>query len=123
MPAPRKPPRTPEDLLPLTPAAFHILVALAEGDRHGYAIMQEVAERSGGRVRLNPGTLYTNMRRLLEQGLIVELTDKARYSTREERRRLYRLSDAGRHVIQLELQRLDRLLALGRRAGLVTDRS
>ena len=66
-----------QSLLPLPAAAFHILVALAESDRHGYAIMREVAERSGGRIKLNPGTLYTTIRRLLDQGLIVEL-DPAR---------------------------------------------
>ncbi|HEX5760758.1 MAG TPA: PadR family transcriptional regulator, partial [Thermoanaerobaculia bacterium] len=81
-----------DDLLPLPAAAFHILVALAESDRHGYAIMQEVTERTGGRAKLNPGTLYTTLRRLLEQGLIVELGDREVAAGQDERRRYYRLT-------------------------------
>ncbi len=103
-------------LLPLQPAAFHVLIALADADRHGYAIMQEVAERTGGRTKLNPGTLYTTLRRLLEQGLIAEIGERA--DGHDERRRLYRLTPFGRRVAQRELVRLGELVTLGRRAGL-----
>ena len=112
---------TPEELLPLAAAAFHILVALAESDRHGYAIMHEVAERTGGQTKLNPGTLYTTLRRLLEQGLIVELAGRA-VEAGHERRRHYRLTPFGRRVAQLELARLGDLVSLGRRAGLAPRR-
>lgn len=113
----------PHELLPLPVATFHILVALAESDRHGYAIMQEVAERTGGQTRLNPGTLYTTLRRLLEQGLIVELDSREVDGGHDERRRHYRLTSFGRRVAQLELARLGELVTLGRRAGLATRRS
>src|SRR6185436_6880533 len=86
----------PEELLPLPTATFHILVALAEADRHGYAIMQEVAERTGGATRLNPGTLYTPLRRLLEQGVIAEIDSRTLGTLQDERRRLYRITPFGR---------------------------
>jgi DNA-binding PadR family transcriptional regulator len=110
-----------ESLLPLPPATFHILVALSDADRHGYGIMQEVAQRTGGRTKLNPGTLYTTIQRLLERGLIAELSDvreRRAPDDDDERRRYYRLTPAGRRVAQLELGRLTELVALGRRAGL-----
>ena len=106
------------DLLPLPTATFHILVALSEADRHGYAIMQEVAERTGGKTRLNPGTLYTTIRRLLDQGVIVELDDRPDPDDDDERRRYYRLTPFGRQVAQLELARLGDLVALAKHAGL-----
>ena len=110
------------DLLPLPAATFHILVALSDADRHGYAIMQEVAERTDGRTRLNPGTLYTTIHRLLEQGLIVELdTRPARED--DERRRYYRLTPFGRQAAQRELARLADMIAFGRQAGLAPKRS
>jgi len=120
MSAPETP--DPEQFLPLPTAAFHILVALADADRHGYAIMQEVSERTGGRTKLNPGTLYTTIGRLLEQGLIEEL-DARPAGKDDERRRYYRLTRIGRHVARLELARLGDLVALGRKAGLITRRS
>lgn len=107
---------------PLSPAAFHILVALADADRHGYAIMQEVAERTGGRTRLNPGTLYTTIARLLEEGLIEEV-DARPSAGDDERRRYYRITRDGRRAAQEELARLGDLLALGRKAGLSPKRS
>jgi DNA-binding PadR family transcriptional regulator len=113
----------PESLLPLPPATFHILVALAESDRHGYAIMQDVAERTSGRTKLNPGTLYTTIRRLLEQGLIQELDSRPDADRDDERRRYYRLTPLGRRVAQLELTRLGELVSLGRQAGLAPKRS
>ena len=85
-----------EGLLPLPPATFHILVALSDADRHGYGIMQEVAQRTGGRTKLNPGTLYTTIQRLLEKGLIVELNERRDPDEDDERRRYYRLTPSGR---------------------------
>ena len=113
----------PESFLPLQPAAFHILVALAEADRHGYAIMPEVAERTGGTFRINPGTLYTTIGRLLEQGLLVELDERPDPSEDDERRRYYRLTPFGRAVARAEVARLDRMTALARRAGIAPKRA
>ncbi len=111
-----------ESLLPLPAATFHILVALSDADRHGYGIMQEVAQRTGGRTKLNPGTLYTTIQRLLEKGLIVELNERRDPDEDDERRRYYRLTPSGRRVAQLELARLTELVALGRRAGLAPEK-
>ena len=113
---------SPDDQLPLPAATFHILVALSDADRHGYAIMLEVAERTGGRTKLNPGTLYTTIHRLLEQGLIVEL-DARPAGDDDQRRRYYRLTPFGRQVATRELARLSELVALGRHAGLAPKRS
>src|SRR5262252_6331116 len=113
----------PESLLPLPSAAFHILVALAEGDRHGYAIMQDVAAGTGGRLKLNPGTLYTTIRRLLEQKLVVELDERPDPEKDNERRRYYRLTDMGRDVAKAEAARLQQALAFARQAGLTTKRT
>jgi DNA-binding PadR family transcriptional regulator len=107
-----------ESFFPLPPATFHILVALSDADRHGYGIMQEVAQRTRGRTKLNPGTLYTTIQRLLENGLIVELNERRDPDEDDQRRRYYRLTPAGRRAAQLELARLTELVALGRRAGL-----
>jgi DNA-binding PadR family transcriptional regulator len=104
--------------LPLPPATFHILLALSGADLHGYGIMQEVVERTGGRTRLNPGTLYTTIQRLLEKGLILELDERPDPDEDDERRRYYRLTPSGRRLAQRELARLTELVALGRRAGL-----
>jgi DNA-binding PadR family transcriptional regulator len=104
-------------LLPLPPATFHILVALSDADRHGYAIMQEVAERTGGRTKLNPGTLYTTIQRLLEKELIEEVDERGDPDEDDERRRYYRLTSLGRRAAQLELARLTEMVALGRSAG------
>jgi len=112
----------PESLLPLPQAAFHILVALAQGDRHGYAIMQDVAAGTGGNLKLNPGTLYTTIRRLLEQGLVIELDERPDPEEDDERRRYYRLSDRGRQVAKAEAARLRQTLAFARQAGLIQKR-
>jgi DNA-binding PadR family transcriptional regulator len=112
----------PSTFLPLPPATFHILVALTDADRHGYAIMQEVAQRTAGRTRLNPGTLYTTIQRLLDNDLIVEVETRADPED-DERRRYYRLTPLGRRVAQAELARLSDLVALGRHAGLAPKRT
>jgi DNA-binding PadR family transcriptional regulator len=109
----------PQKLLPLPQAVFHILVALAEEDRHGYAIMQDVAARTGGRLRLSPGTLYGSIKRMLEEGLIVEIDERSRPSEDDARRRYYRLTGFGRAVAAAEADRLSGLLRQARAVGLV----
>ena len=95
---------------PLTPATFHILMALAGGERHGYAIMKEVEAESDGNVRLGPGTLYGSLKRLLDAGLVDESAERSDDSS-DERRRYYRLSSAGRESVLAETKRLSRLVA------------
>jgi DNA-binding PadR family transcriptional regulator len=109
----------PESLLPLPPAVFHILIALADRDRHGYSIMQDVAERTGGAVQLSAGTLYSSIRRMLDQGLIVELRDSPDPTSTDERRRYYRLARFGRRVAAAEVARLNALVQQARATGLV----
>jgi DNA-binding PadR family transcriptional regulator len=107
------------DLLPLPPAAFHILLALAEEDRHGYAVMQEVARRTGGELKLGPATLYRSIQRMLEQGLIEEVRERPPAPLDDERRRYYRITRFGREVARAETARLAELVRLARAAGLV----
>jgi DNA-binding PadR family transcriptional regulator len=113
----------PEELLPLSPQVFHILVALADGDRHGYSIMQDVASRTDGKLRLSAGTLYGSVKRMLEQGLIVELRENERPETDDDRRRYYRLTAFGRRVARAEAERLSQLLEHARAYGLAPKRS
>src|SRR3984957_7302590 len=108
----------PDSLLPLPTAVFHILIALADRDRHGYSIMQDVAARTGGKVQLSPGTLYSSIRRMLEQGLIEELAESPDPSSTDERRRYYRLTRFGRRVAAAEVERLSALVQQARAAGL-----
>ncbi|HJR59242.1 MAG TPA: PadR family transcriptional regulator [Vicinamibacterales bacterium] len=108
-------------LLPLAPAFLHILIALGEGERHGYSIMQEVADRTSGRVRMSPGTLYGSIKRMLADGLIEELTTGT--AGADERRRFYRLTKFGRRVAAAEADRLSSLLLQARASGLVPKRS
>ena len=108
-------------LLPLAPAFFHILIALGDGERHGYSIMQEVAERTAGRVKMSPGTLYGSIKRMMAEGLIDELTTGA--AGADERRRFYRITKFGRRVAAAEAGRLTSLLAQARDSGLVPRRS
>src|SRR6185295_13825586 len=96
-------------LIPLTPAVFFILFALADGEKHGYAIMQQTNKLSDGTFRMGPGTLYTTIQRLLELSLIEEVADK---SERETRRRYYRLTGQGRVLLHLEIDRLGAVLRL-----------
>ena len=104
--------RAPEALLPLTPAVFHILLALADGEKHGYAIMREVGERTGGGVRMGPGTLYGSIQRMLHDGLIIEMRDRVDSVHGEERRRYYRLTGFGQRVLQAEAERLEHLVRI-----------
>ena len=102
--------REPETLLPLTPAVFHILLALADGEKHGYAIMQEIGARTGGSMRMGPGTLYGSIQRMLKDNLIIESQERADPAHGEERRRYYRLTDFGLRVLQVEARRLEQLV-------------
>lgn len=108
--------------LPLSPQLFHILVALAERDQHGYSIMRDVEGRTGGRLRLSAGTLYGSIKRMLEQGLIVELHGRDRHDKNDDRRRYYRLTPLGRKVVRAEALRMSELLRLARVHGLVPNR-
>jgi DNA-binding PadR family transcriptional regulator len=100
-------------------AVFHILIALADRDRHGYSIMQDVSARTGGKVQLSAGTLYSGIRRMLEQGLIEELSESPDPKSTDERRRYYRLKPFGKRVAAAEVDRLNALLQQARETGLV----
>ncbi len=112
----------PTPLLPLPPVTFHILLALSDIDRHGYGIIQDVANRTNGELKLSAGTLYRSIQRMLEQGLLVETADRPVPELDDERRRYYRISTFGRKVAIAEARRLERLLADARAAGLVPKR-
>ncbi len=111
--------------MPLSSQEFHILVALADRDQHGYGIMQDVAARTGGKLRLSAGTLYGSVKRMLERGLIVELTERERpeAANDDERRRYYRLTAFGRKVAKAEAARLSEMLEQARAYGLAPKRS
>lgn len=113
----------PESFLPLHRDTFHILVSLADRDRHGYAVMQDVLERTQGKLRLSPSSLYASIRRLLEQGLLEELAERPDPSHDDERRRYYRLTRLGRDVAKAEARRLEQLLSDARATGLLPRRT
>jgi DNA-binding PadR family transcriptional regulator len=115
--------RIPEDFLPLTPATFHILLALADRDRHGYDIMREVDERTERKVRLGPGTLYGSIKRLLSDGLVQELDERPDPERDDERRRYYRLTDFGLRVATAEAERLAQLVKAAKSKKLLSARS
>jgi len=110
-------------LLPLPPATFHILLAVAQQDRHGYAIIQDVEERTAGRLRLSPGTLYRSIQRMLEQGLIVEARERPAPDLDDERRRYYRMTPFGKAVARAELRRIEGLVRIARSQGLTAGRA
>jgi DNA-binding PadR family transcriptional regulator len=103
----------PSDFLPLTPAVLHILLSVADGEQHGYAIAQAVEELTDGTVRMGPGTLYGSIGRMVANGLIEESV-RARGRSDDERRRFYRLTTLGRRVLEAETDRLVRVVALAR---------
>jgi DNA-binding PadR family transcriptional regulator len=109
--------RDSHDLPPLTPVALNVLLALADGERHGYGIMLEVRERTGGRVRLGPGTLYGAIKRLKDGGLIAESGGRPDPEADDERRCYYRLTGFGGEVLAAEIARLDDLVRAARRKG------
>jgi DNA-binding PadR family transcriptional regulator len=113
-------PGAPDALLPLPPATFHILLALCDGERHGYAIIQWVEARTGGELRLSAGTLYRSIARMVEQGLISEVTTRAMWND-DERRRYYRVTPYGTSVARAETRRLTRLVELARASGLTPE--
>jgi DNA-binding PadR family transcriptional regulator len=113
----------PASLLPLPPATFHILLALAEEDRHGYAIIQNVALRTGGELKLSAGTLYRSLQRMLEQGLVVETSERPSPEHDDERRRYYRITPYGATVARAEARRLTQLVRLARESGFATERA
>lgn len=100
--------------LPLTPAMFQVLLALADGEKHGYAILKEVSRRTGGKVVLRAGTLYTAIRRFVDDGLIVESDERPDPALDDERRRYYRLTERGRAVAVAETERLSETLEQAR---------
>jgi DNA-binding PadR family transcriptional regulator len=106
-----------DEVLPLPEAAFHILMALAEDDRHGYAIIQDVAQRTRGEVKLGPGTLYRSIQRMLEQGLIEETSERPAPELDDERRRYYRIMPLGKAAARAEARRLAGLVRLARASG------
>src|SRR5262245_3860032 len=108
-------------LLPLPPATFHILLALSVGERHGYAIIQDIEERTGGELRLSAGTLYRSIARMVEQGLLSETT-KRRTLSDDERRRYYRITPFGTAVARAEVARLSDLVRLAK-ASVLTPRT
>jgi DNA-binding PadR family transcriptional regulator len=112
-----------DDLLPLPPVTFHILVALAEEDRHGYAIMQDIAQRTDGGLKLGAGTLYRSIQRMLEQGLISEVSARPAPEMDDERRRYYRITPFGRTVARAEARRLAQMLKLARASGLAPGKA
>ena len=101
----------------LPPATFHILLALAAGDLHGYAIIQEVAVRTGGELKLSAGTLYRSIQRMIEQGLIVETRDRPAPEDDDERRRYYRITAEGGAAAREEVRRLAQLVRMARAKG------
>jgi len=98
--------QTPEELLPLTPAVFNILLALADGEKHGYGIMQEVEANTKGQVLMGPGTLYGSIKRMLQADLIEESDERADPDMDDQRRRYYKLTDLGRRTLRMEAERL-----------------
>jgi DNA-binding PadR family transcriptional regulator len=109
----------PETRLPLTPAVFHVLLALAGGERHGYAIMQEVTASTDGRIKMGAGTLYGTVKRLLEAKLIEESDERPDPKLDDERRRYYRLTAVGEQVVRAEARRYEEIVALARGKKLI----
>lgn len=107
-----------EEFLPLTPAVFHVLLCLADGEKHGYLIMRGVREMTNGAIQMGPGTLYGTLKRLLDGGLIEECEERPDPEQDDERRRYYRLTDLGTSVLGLEVRRYKQLVALGKARGL-----
>ena len=114
---------SPESRLPIPSAVFHILMSLADEDRHGYAIIQDVAARTGGELKLSAGTLYRSIQRMLEQGLIVETRERPAPEEDDERRRYYHITPFGVAVARAEGRRLERLIKLARASGFAPGRT
>lgn len=106
---------------PLTPAVLHILLALAAGDRHGYAIAQEVESLTEGRVRMGPGTLYGSIERMTTAGLVERAPQRGKSNPSDARRVYYRMTRNGRRLLGLELERLNAVVDLGRKRHVLQD--
>ena len=111
--------RKPDELLPLTSGMFHVLIALADGEKHGYAIIKEVARRTDGAIRLSAGTLYTLIRRFVQEGVIAESAERPDPALDDERRRYYRLTPFGRDVAKAEAARMESTLSMARAKNLI----
>lgn len=116
------PPRDPERLLPLTHLSFHVLLALADADLHGYGLIKDVRSRSAGHLNPGTGTLYTALQRMLDEGLIAEAQQRPDSADDDQRRRYYTLTEFGRRVAEAEASRLDALVAAARQKQLVPAR-
>src|SRR5262245_19242216 len=112
-----------EQFLPLPSATFHILMAVAENDRHGYGIIQDVAANTGGALKLSAGTLYRSIQRMLEQGLLVETRERPAPDEDDERRRYYRITPLGTAVAKAEARRLTQLVRMARARGFAPGRA
>jgi DNA-binding PadR family transcriptional regulator len=122
----REEPEIPKELrslVPMTPAVFFIMLALADGQKHGYAIMQEVSNLSDSKFRMGPGTLYTTIQRLLDLSLIEEAGGPSRTSRQHSRRRYYRLTGAGKGLLEFEVRRLESVVRTARQKKLVPRRT
>ena len=109
----------PRSLLPLTPLAFQVLLALADADRHGYGIIREVETRTDGLIKLRSGTLYTLLQRLLAEALILESDERPVAAEDDERRRYYALTEFGRVVLTAEARRLESAIGEARRKHVI----
>lgn len=107
-----------ESLLPLPTATFHILIALADEDRHGYAIIRDIEARTSGKLRMSPGTLYRSVQRMVDQGLITETDERPDPEFDDERRRYYRITSLGKQAARAEAARMSSLLDQARAIGL-----
>ena len=107
----------------LPPAVFHILLALADGDQHGYAIIRTISTSTDGRVRIGPGTLYRSIQQMLEDGLVIEAEERPAPDEDDERRRYYRITATGRKVARAEAERLAALVRLARASGLAPGKA
>ncbi|HTB20484.1 MAG TPA: PadR family transcriptional regulator [Bryobacteraceae bacterium] len=113
----------PQSFLPLPAATFHILLAVAEEDRHGYAIIQDVAARTGGELTLSAGTLYRSIQRMLEQGLLLETQERPAPELDDQRRRYYRITPLGSAVAQAEAARMSKLVRWARALGFAPQKT
>lgn len=111
--------QNPEDLLPLTPVVFNILLALADGEKHGYGIMLEVEVNTSGQMQMGPGTLYGSIKRMLKAGLVEESDERPDPKLDDQRRRYYRTTGLGERVLRLEAERLASQVALARAKNLL----
>jgi DNA-binding PadR family transcriptional regulator len=109
--------------LPLSPAVFHLLLALADEERHGYAIMRDIEDRTAGLVKVGPGMLYGSIKWLLEEGLIAEAPRDAAKKKEDERRKYYRLTEDGLTVVKAEAARLEAAVGLARARNVLGKRA